>query len=36
MGGRESGETVRKRQLRWREKNRKVWRQMRSGQKRRY
>ena len=36
MGGRESAETVRKRQLRWREQNRKAWRRNRAGQKRRY
>ncbi len=36
MGGRESAETVRKRQLGWRKQNRKGWRRMRSEQKRRY
>jgi hypothetical protein len=36
VGGRESAETVRKRQLRWRKENRKAWRQMRAGQKKRY
>lgn len=36
MGGRESAEVVRKRQLRWREEHRKEWRQLRAGQKRRY
>jgi hypothetical protein len=36
MGGRESAEVLRKRQLRWREKHRKEWRQLRAGQKRRY
>jgi len=36
MGGRESAETVRKRQLRWREQNRKAWRRNRAKQKIRY
>ena len=36
MGGRESAEVLRKRQLRWREQRRKEWRQLRAGQKRRY
>jgi hypothetical protein len=36
MGGRESAEVLRKRQLRWREQNRKAWRRVRAGQKRRY
>ena len=36
MGGRESAEAVRKRQLRWREEHRKEWRQLRAVQKRRY
>ena len=36
MGGRESAEAVRARQLRWREQHRKTWRQTRSAQKRRY
>jgi len=36
MGGRESAQTVRKRQLRWRKENREAWRRMRSAQKRRY
>lgn len=36
MGGRESTETVRKRQLRWREQNRKEWRRNRAKQKLRY
>jgi hypothetical protein len=36
MGGRESAETVRKRQLRCREQHRKAWRRTRAGQKLRY
>ena len=36
MGGRESAETVRKRQLRWTEQNRKAWRRNRAKQKIRY
>src|ERR1022692_3435722 len=36
LGGRESAETVRKRQLRWREQNRKAWRLNRAKQKARY
>jgi len=36
VGGRESAETVRKRQLGWRKQNRKGWRRMRPEQKRRY
>jgi hypothetical protein len=36
VGGRESAETVRKRQLLWREQNPKAWRQLRAGQKARY
>jgi hypothetical protein len=36
VGGRESAETVRKRQLLWREQNRKAWWRLRSGQKARY
>jgi hypothetical protein len=36
VGGRESPQTVRKRQLLWREQNRKAWRRLRSGQKARY
>jgi hypothetical protein len=36
VGGRESAETVRKRQLRWRAQNPKAWRCLRSGQKVRY
>jgi hypothetical protein len=36
MGGRESADVLRKRQLRWREQNRKAWRQLRAAQKRRY
>jgi len=36
MGGRESAEVLRKRQLRWREQHRKEWRRMRAVQKRRY
>ena len=36
MGGRESAEVVRERQLRWRKEHRKAWRQMRAAQKRRY
>jgi len=36
VGGRESAGTVRKRQLRWREQNRKAWRRNRANQKRRY
>jgi hypothetical protein len=36
VGGRESAETVRRRQLLWRKEHRKAWRQMRSEQKRRY
>jgi hypothetical protein len=35
VGGRESSEVVRQRQLRWKE-HRKAWRQMRAAQKRRY
>jgi len=36
VGGRESAKTVRKRQLRWREQNRKAWRRNRAKQKLRY
>jgi hypothetical protein len=36
VGGQESAEVVRERQLRWREENRNEWRKMRSAQKRRY
>jgi hypothetical protein len=36
VGGRESAEVVRERQLRWRKEHRKAWRQMRAAQKRRY
>jgi hypothetical protein len=36
LGGRESAETVRKRQLRWREQNRKAWRRNGAKQKLRY
>ena len=36
MGGRESAETVRKRQLLWREQNPKSWRRLRAKQKLRY
>jgi hypothetical protein len=36
MGGRESAEVLRKRQLQWREQHRKEWRQLRAAQKRRY
>ena len=36
VGGRESAEIVRERQLRWRKEHRKAWRQMRAAQKRRY
>ena len=36
MGGRENAEAVRKRQLRWREQNRKAWSRNRAGQKGRY
>jgi hypothetical protein len=36
LGGRESAQAVRKRQLRWRKKNNKAWRRNRAGQKRRY
>lgn len=36
MGGHESAEVLRRRQLRWREQHRKEWRQLRAGQKRRY
>jgi hypothetical protein len=36
VGGRESAEVVRKRQLLWREQNPKAWRCLRAGQKVRY
>ena len=36
MSERESADVVRGRQVRWRDQNRKAWRQMRAGQKRRY
>jgi hypothetical protein len=36
VGGRESAEAVRKRQLLWREQNPKAWRRLRAGQKVRY
>jgi hypothetical protein len=36
VGGRESADVVRERQLRWRADNPEAWRRMRSGQKRRY
>jgi len=36
VGGRESAEVVRERQLRWRKEHRKAWRPMRAAQKRRY
>ena len=36
LGGRESADTVRKRKLRWRERNRKAWQRNRAKQKLRY
>jgi hypothetical protein len=36
VGGRESAEVVRQRQLRWRDENRNEWRKMRAAQNRRY
>jgi hypothetical protein len=36
LGGRESAEVVRKRQLLWREQNPEAWRRLRAGQKVRY